>query len=106
MKKQVPTERFWRTPFDTEDLVRLRGKVEIQEERCKGCAYCVEFCPQGCLTLSDRYNLKGYHPPFVSAAEKCFACHLCELLCPEFAIGIEEINLGRRTDEDRASRAS
>lgn len=102
MRDPVPKARFWRTPFDTEDIDRVRGRVEIEEERCKGCAYCVEFCPQGVLTISDRYNFKGYHPPYVTAAEKCYACHLCELLCPEFAIGIEETNLGRCSDDSRA----
>jgi len=98
MKRVVPKERFWRTPFDADDMTRLRGLVEIQEERCKGCAYCVEFCPCGVLRLSDHYNVKGYHPPCVVAAEKCYACHLCELLCPEFAIGIEETTIGGPSD--------
>ena len=44
------------------------------------------------LELSDRYNFKGYHPPTVVALEKCYACHLCELLCPEFAIWIQEVS--------------
>ena len=98
MRTVIPQERFWRAPFDAARVDRIRGKVEIQEERCKGCAYCVEFCPRGVLALSDRYNLKGYHPPYVLQAEECFGCHLCELLCPEFAIGIEETNVGRSND--------
>ena len=82
--------RFWRRPLDAEDVSLARGVVHVQEDRCKGCAYCVEFCPQDVLCMSTHYNLKGYHPPYVQAAEKCYACRLCELLCPEFALGIEE----------------
>ena len=84
------TQRYWRVPLDATEIKRIRGNVNVLEERCKGCAYCVEFCPRGVLTLSDRFNIKGYHPPDVTSPDACTACHLCELLCPEFALGIEE----------------
>ncbi|MFQ5876684.1 MAG: 4Fe-4S dicluster domain-containing protein [Acidobacteriota bacterium] len=83
--------RFWRVPLDARDIPRIRGEVHVLEERCKGCGYCVEFCPRRVLALSDRFNAKGYHPPDVVAPESCTACRLCELLCPEFAMGVEEI---------------
>jgi len=88
--RDVVKSRYWRTPFDTATLPRHRGNVKIQESRCKGCAYCVEFCPCDVLALSERFNLKGYHPPEVVIAEACVGCRLCELLCPEFAIGVTE----------------
>ncbi len=87
----VSAERFWRVPLDAGDILRTRGEVHILEDRCKGCSYCVEFCPRKVLALSDRFNVKGYHPPDIVAPESCTACHLCELICPEFAIGVEEI---------------
>lgn len=83
-------ERFWREPLDRATLRRQCGEVSILEDRCKGCAYCVEFCPRGVLAVSDRFNIKGYHPPDVVAPQACTACHLCELLCPDFAIGVRE----------------
>ncbi len=83
-------KRYWRRPFDLERMPRVRGEVSILEDRCKGCAYCVEFCPRGVLAVSARFNIKGYHPPDVVAPEACTACHLCELLCPDFAIGVRE----------------
>lgn len=93
--------RYWREPLDTTTLQRLRGSVNIQEGRCKGCAYCVEFCPCNVLELSDRFNLKGYHPPEVAHPDDCVACRLCELLCPEFAIGVSEHREDRRTADAR-----
>jgi 2-oxoglutarate ferredoxin oxidoreductase subunit delta len=65
---------------------KIRGTVVISAERCKGCGFCVEFCPTDALTLSEQYNAKGYHPPILSAAELCNGCNMCGLLCPDFAI--------------------
>jgi 2-oxoglutarate ferredoxin oxidoreductase subunit delta len=77
---------FWRVPFDTEAIQVSRGEVHIIEDRCKGCGYCIEFCPRKILALSERFNKKGYHPPAVLQAEACVNCHYCEIICPEFAI--------------------
>src|ERR1022692_2471500 len=63
-----------------------KGSVFITIERCKGCGFCVEFCPTHVLSLSSAFNSKGYHPPHVIAAEKCSGCDLCGLYCPDFAI--------------------
>src|SRR5215831_7704981 len=63
-----------------------RGLVSITVERCKGCGFCVEFCPTKVLALSSAFNSKGYHPPHVVAAEKCSGCDLCGMFCPDFAI--------------------
>ena len=42
-----------------------KGQVAITVERCKGCGFCVEFCPTHVLALSSAFNSKGYHPPHV-----------------------------------------
>jgi len=63
-----------------------KGFVSITVERCKGCGFCVEFCPTRVLALSSAYNSKGYHPPHVVSAEKCSGCDLCGMYCPDFAI--------------------
>ena len=63
-----------------------KGSVIIVVERCKGCGFCVEFCPTKVLELSSAFNSKGYHPPHVIAAEKCSGCDLCGMYCPDFAI--------------------
>lgn len=63
-----------------------KGSVTITVERCKGCGFCVEFCPTRVLGLSSAFNSKGYHPPHVVAPEKCSGCDLCGMYCPDFAI--------------------
>jgi 2-oxoglutarate ferredoxin oxidoreductase subunit delta len=65
---------------------RSRGQVFISAELCKGCGYCVEFCPTHVLALSDGFNHKGYHTPAVVDAEACSGCGLCGMYCPDFAI--------------------
>ena len=65
---------------------RPRGRVVISVERCKGCGYCVEFCPLKVLVMSSKFNSKGYHYPEVVAPAKCSGCDLCGMYCPDFAI--------------------
>ncbi len=67
-------------------MPKPKGAVTIIIERCKGCGFCVEFCPTKVLELSNAFNSKGYHPPHVVAPEKCSGCDLCGMVCPDFAI--------------------
>ncbi|MBN1825337.1 MAG: ferredoxin family protein [Candidatus Eisenbacteria bacterium] len=90
MTHGTEARRYWRTPLDKDRVAVRHGSIHILEERCKGCAYCVEHCPLDVLRLSTRFNLKGYHPPEVAREETCVACHLCEVLCPEFAIFVTD----------------
>jgi len=78
--------KHWREPFDVGEKEVPQGDVHIIKERCKGCSFCVEYCPVDVLELSTEYNKKGYHPPIVKNPEACVNCGLCEMLCPEFAI--------------------
>jgi len=71
---------------ETQQKKKGIGSVVISDERCKGCSFCVEFCPTDALKLSDQYNAKGYHPPVLITQEKCNGCNICGLLCPDFAI--------------------
>jgi 2-oxoglutarate ferredoxin oxidoreductase subunit delta len=68
------------------ELKPKKGIIHIEKDRCKGCAFCVEYCPHDVLEMSDEFNVKGYHPPYVKDEDKCIYCQLCESICPEFAI--------------------
>ena len=78
--------RYWRAPLDSSRMARIRGEVVIIDDRCKGCGFCVEYCPRDVLTMSKLFNRKGYHPPRATRSGECVNCNLCEMICPEFAI--------------------
>lgn len=82
--------RYWRQPLDRDQIRIAHGVVHVIEERCKGCGFCVEFCPRHLLVLSSRTSSKGYHPPEVIDDLNCVNCGLCTLLCPDFAIYVED----------------
>jgi 2-oxoglutarate ferredoxin oxidoreductase subunit delta len=68
------------------NLQAKKGSIHINKDRCKGCGFCVEYCPKDVLELSAEFNVKGYHPPYVKNENECLYCQLCETICPEFAI--------------------
>ncbi|MBY0576771.1 MAG: 4Fe-4S dicluster domain-containing protein [Gallionellaceae bacterium] len=79
------------------DIKQTRGEVHINATWCKGCAFCVQFCPTNVLEMSPEFNAKGYHPPYVKNPEACTDCKFCQLICPEFSIfvnRVEENNIG------------
>lgn len=88
-----PEEPFVRRPLDLSSAHVTKGQVYIIPGRCKGCGYCIEFCPKGVLTESHDINHKGYHYAVVSPSKgyACIHCQFCNLICPEMAIYTEEI---------------
>ena len=84
--------KLWRVPFDHDPSATSLGQVHIARERCKGCGFCVEFCPCGVLELGPELTSKGYKLVAVKDASKCLACGFCEIVCPEFALKLSTNN--------------
>lgn len=66
-------------------------EINILEERCKGCKICIEVCQADVLDISEEPNPRGYNPPCVKNMDNCNICGLCEMLCPDFAIKVSNI---------------
>ncbi len=90
--------------MDVDEQAATLGELRIIHERCKGCGYCVEFCPLDVLALSDEFNAKGYHPPYLLSENTCLMCGLCEALCPEFAIYCIPAEEGTGKQENKETR--
>ncbi len=82
-----------RQPVDSAAVRIPVGQVYVIPERCKGCRFCIEFCPEQVLVESEGMNAKGYHYPVVAEGKEqaCVDCDFCKLVCPEFAIYTEEM---------------
>lgn len=64
--------------------------ITIIKDFCKGCGFCIEYCPKKVYELSDEMNKKGYRLPQAIHTEECTECGLCDLYCPDFAIIVEK----------------
>ena len=92
--------KYWRKPLDADTVKVPHGEIHVIRELCKGCGFCVEYCPRRVLELSEGFNRKGYHPPAAVNADACVSCGLCELICPEFAIYVKKL------EEDGSQKAA
>jgi len=77
-----------RKPFDREAKATRPSSIVIDKDRCKGCSFCVDFCPKQALAMSKETNPKGYPLPEVVDEGKCTGCGICEALCPDFALRV------------------
>ena len=73
------------------------GRIEVDADRCKGCALCVPVCPPGVIQMAGWFNVKGYHPAqLVDPEGKCTGCMLCATMCPDAAITVFRVDRPRK----------
>ena len=86
VKEWSPTKPS-RLPLLPQQTLKLRDvDVVLIEDRCKGCNYCIEFCPRKVFEQSKKLNQIGVHPPRIRDSSLCVGCGVCEEICPDFAI--------------------
>jgi 2-oxoglutarate ferredoxin oxidoreductase subunit delta len=79
-------ERIRHAPLDKEKFKPSMAEIHLLRDECKGCGYCIEFCPKKVLEESDEINARGVHPPKIVDESKCVICSFCTAVCPDFAI--------------------
>ena len=68
---------------------KILGAVVINEDRCKGCALCVDACPKDVLALAERkVNIHGYSYVEAIKADDCIGCASCGIVCPDGCITV------------------
>ena len=69
-------------------MAKIKGRVEIYIERCKGCGVCVAACPVSVLELAPKVNSRGYNFAVAARAEACIGCASCGMVCPDSCITV------------------
>jgi 2-oxoglutarate ferredoxin oxidoreductase subunit delta len=65
-------------------------RIEVIKETCKGCQLCVPACPHDLIFYTkSEINQMGFYPvEYVDPDQKCTACKLCAIICPDVAIRV------------------
>jgi 2-oxoglutarate ferredoxin oxidoreductase subunit delta len=66
---------------------KVKGRVKIDIQRCKGCELCTAACKEHALTLSDTINIKGYRY-IIANNDVCNGCVNCAIVCPDAVITV------------------
>jgi 2-oxoglutarate ferredoxin oxidoreductase subunit delta len=94
-------ERIKHKPLDSDEIQHPKAEIHLIKNQCKGCGYCISFCPKKVLEESDEINARGVHPPRVVDESQCILCSFCSVVCPDFAIFVlERKNNGESVKHD------
>lgn len=78
---------------------KVKGRVEIDIQKCKGCELCTAACKEGGLSLSETMNAKGYRH-IIANDEVCNGCVNCALVCPDAVITVYRTKPGNKKKEN------
>lgn len=75
-------------PYTLLNMAKIKGRIIVDTERCKGCEVCVNACPFTVLSLKNEVNSKGYHFSYMENPDNCTGCTSCALVCPDSCITV------------------
>ena len=67
-------------------MAKIKGRIVVDVDRCKGCGVCISSCPCNVLDFSSEVNGKGYRYIKMSNEDGCTGCASCGLICPDSCI--------------------
>lgn len=69
-------------------MAKIKGRIVVDIERCKGCGVCCEVCPTNVIALNKLVNSKGYNYCYMETPENCIGCAGCAMVCPDSCITV------------------
>ncbi|MCM1079139.1 MAG: 4Fe-4S binding protein [Bacteroidales bacterium] len=68
-------------------MSKIIGAIEVNKDRCKGCALCMAACPKGVIAMARKVNASGYQ--YAEAiSDDCIGCASCGIVCPDGCITV------------------
>lgn len=65
------------------------NRIVINSNLCKGCGYCLLYCPKQIIKIGENFNAMGFKYAVPNDLEKkCTACKTCAMMCPDAAINV------------------
>lgn len=74
-------------------MAKVRGAIEVDIEKCKGCGVCVVACPTNVIQLAKQVNGKGYNYAYMEKPEACTGCSNCAQVCPDSVITVYRVKI-------------
>lgn len=69
-------------------MAKIKGVIEVDNERCKGCGVCVSICPTKAIALNTKVNSMGYNYCYMENPDACIGCSACGMICPDSVITV------------------
>lgn len=74
-------------------MAKLKGAIEVDIEKCKGCEVCIPTCPTDVIALAKEVNGKGYHYAYMEKPYECTGCTNCAVVCPDGVITVYRVKV-------------
>ncbi len=69
----------------------IKGRWSVFPGLCKGCGLCIEKCPTKIIEWSKALGIYGTPAVRLNEADKCIACKMCQIVCPDCAISVDKV---------------